>query len=151
MTKKIFSNTQRKYLCHSILKWIVEPVATGCFGCQEYKWVQKLIRQGNGGNLHRGLLNMVVWLQPLALVQEIPEPEKARSCKNRSNVPLSAYSDLNVRSLNICCWAPLKVSFWSDLVLPLSEGQRVVDAQKRGVGAFAGFLSNIYCPKLKTN
>lgn len=60
LQKKIFSNAQRKYLCHSILKWIAEPVAIACFGCQEYKWLPKLIRQGNGGKLHQGLLNMGV-------------------------------------------------------------------------------------------
>lgn len=38
-------------------------MATGCFGCQEYKWIQKVIKQANGGKLHQGLLNMVVWLQ----------------------------------------------------------------------------------------
>lgn len=45
---------------HSALKWIVEPVATECFGCQEYKWIHKMIKQANGGKLHQGLLNMVV-------------------------------------------------------------------------------------------
>lgn len=63
LLRKFSEILKGKYLCHSILKWIVEPVATGCFWCQEYKWIQKLIRQANEGKVHQGLLNMVDWLQ----------------------------------------------------------------------------------------
>lgn len=109
--RKTIWNTQRKYLCHLILKWIVEPMSTGCFGCQEYKLIQKLIRQTNRGKLHQGLLNMVVWLQPLAWVQEVFEPEIARSCKNISKESTTLCLPCSYdHSLNICCWPPSKAS-----------------------------------------